>query len=378
MILKRMLKEQYRMQADLYKGRYFKLFPVTVFLISLATLYPLKIYSDMTISGVAAGLTGFTALLGLAAGMVGFSSRDEVRNLIGDRSLLVYTSRTLPISRNKLLGLFVLNDAIYYSLMFILPLFLGFSIAYSVFAPLVIFQAFIAFILGALASFIISRTGIHLPSVFKTFYVSERGALTSKTIQDVTRSAGGLFKIFFSLLLLTGAYWFAVLKLPFEQVFMQNPLVTYSVLLGMSTISVYNWVNRFDELQDYLHLPIDREMLLKSKYRAFLFLALPLTTLFLVVSTYFYPGQLAISLFTLYSSIFVSLSLVSYLTGLKPNSELYDSKVFLKYVVLNSILLLPIAVSSIVLQFIGIPVFIGITVICVFVSGLLMYRSLQG
>jgi hypothetical protein len=373
-----MLKEQYRMQADMYKGRYFKLFPLTVFLITLSLLYPLKLYSDIAVSGVATGLTGFTALLGLAAGMVGFSSRDEARNLIGDRSLLVYTSRTLPLSRKKLLGLFVINDAIYYSLMFILPLFLAFSISYSTFAPVLFFQVFAAFIIGSLASFIVSRTGIRSPSVFTTSYVSERGALASKTIQDVTRSAGGLFKIFFTLLLLTGAYWLAVLNLPFEQVFMQNPLVTYSVLLGMSTISVYNWVNRFDELQDYLHLPVDREMLIKSKYHAFMFLALPLTTLFLVVSTYFYPGQLAISLLTLYSSMFVSLSLVSYLTGLNPNEELYDSKVFLKYVVLNSVLLLPIAVSSIILQFIGVPIFLGITGLCVLVSGFLMYLSLQG
>jgi hypothetical protein len=377
MILKRMLKEQYRMQADMYKGRYFKLFPLTVFAITLVTLYPFRIYSELAATEVTLGLTGFSVLLGLAAGMVGFSSRDEAENLIGDRSLLVYTSRTLPISQNKLLGLFVLNDAIYYSLMFIIPIFAGFSVAYMVFMPIVVLEIFAGFLGGAVVSFILSRTGMHSPSLFNLSYVSERGALTSKTIEDVSRSAGGLLKIFFTLLLLTGVYWLAVLNLPFEKVFMQNPLITYSVLLGMSTISVYNWVNRFDEEQDYLHLPINREMLVKSKFRAFVFLSVPLTTLFLGVSAYFYSGQFALSLLALYASTFVSLSLVSYLTGLNPNSELYDSKVFLKYVVLNSFLLLPIAVTSIVLQYLGTPVFIGVIAVCVTVSGLLMYRGLK-
>ncbi|MFT4868570.1 MAG: hypothetical protein ACI83Q_000174 [Colwellia polaris] len=377
MILKRMLKEQYRMQADMYKGRYFKLFPLTVFAITLVTLYPFRIYSELAATEVTLGLTGFSVLLGLAAGLVGFSSRDEAENLIGDRSLLVYTSRTLPISQNKLLGLFVLNDAIYYSLMFIIPIFAGFSVAYMVFMPIVVLKIFAGFLGGAVVSFILSRTGMHSPSLFNLSYVSERGALTSKTIEDVSRSAGGLLKIFFTLLLLTGVYWLAVLNLPFEKVFMQNPLITYSVLLGMSTISVYNWVNRFDEEQDYLHLPINREMLVKSKFRAFVFLSVPLTTLFLGVSAYFYSGQFALSLLALYASTFVSLSLVSYLTGLNPNSELYDSKVFLKYVVLNSFLLLPIAVTSIVLQYLGTPVFIGVIAVCVTVSGLLMYRGLK-
>jgi hypothetical protein len=377
MILKRMLKEQYRMQADMYKGRYFKLFPLTVFAITLVTLYPFRIYSELAATEVTLGLTGFSVLLGLAAGMVGFSSRDEAENLIGDRSLLVYTSRTLPISQNKLLGLFVLNDAIYYSLMFIIPIFAGFSVAYMVFMPIVVLEIFAGFLGGAVVSFILSRTGMHSPSLFNLSYVSERGALTSKTIEDVSRSAGGLLKIFFTLLLLTGVYWLAVLNLPFEKFFMQNPLITYSVLLGMSTISVYNWVNRFDEEQDYLHLPINREMLVKSKFRAFVFLSVPLTTLFLGVSAYFYSGQFALSLLALYASTFVSLSLVSYLTGLNPNSELYDSKVFLKYVVLNSFLLLPIAVTSIVLQYLGTPVFIGVIAVCVTVSGLLMYRGLK-
>lgn len=377
MILKRMLKEQYRMHANMYKGSYFKLFPLTVFLVTLATLYPFRIYSNIPQADITVGLAGFGAVLGIAAGLVGFSSRDEARNLIGDRSLLIYTSRTLPVSRKKLLGLFVLNDAIYYSIMFVIPLFAGFSAAYMTFAPMVLLQVFGAFLGGALLSLILARTGIELPSLFKTTYTSERGALTSKTIQDVSRSAGGVFKIFATLLLLTGAYWMAVIHLPFETVFMQNPLVTYSVLLGMSTISVYNWVNRFDDISDYLHLPVDREMVLHAKHRAFVFLAFPLTTLFLVVSSIYYSGALGLALLTLYSSIFISLSLISFLTGLNPNSELYDSKVFIEYVVLNSLLLLPVAVASILLEFIGVYIFVGLTGVAVALSGVLLWRSLK-
>jgi len=377
MILKRMLKEQYRMHADMYKGSYFKLFPLTVFLVTLATLYPFRMYSDIAQADMVLGLAGFGALLGIAAGLVGFSSRDEAKNLIGDRNLLIYTSRTLPVSQRKLLGLFVLNDAIYYSVMFVLPLFAGFSAAYMTFAPLLLLQIFGAFLIGALASLILARTGIEIPSLFYTVYTSERGPLTSKTIQDVSRSAGGVFKIFATLLLLTGAYWMAVIHLPFETVFLQNPLVTYSVLLGMSTISVYNWVNRFDELSDYLHLPVDREMILHAKHRAFVFMSFPLTTTFLLVSSYFFTGNLALGLLSLYSSIFISLSLVSFLTGLRPNSELYDSKVFIEYVVLNSLLLLPIAVASILLEFIGNMVFIGLTGVSVGLSAILLWRSLK-
>jgi len=49
----------------------------------------------------------------------------RTRNLLGDLTLLVFTARTLPLSQDRLLGIFVVKDLVYYAILFLLPMALG-------------------------------------------------------------------------------------------------------------------------------------------------------------------------------------------------------------------------------------------------------------
>jgi len=54
-----------------------------------------------------------------------------MRNVLGDVTPLVFTSRTLPLSRRRLLGVFLLKDLLFYSAFFLAPV----ALAFAPFAP---------------------------------------------------------------------------------------------------------------------------------------------------------------------------------------------------------------------------------------------------
>jgi hypothetical protein len=65
---------------------------------------------------------------------------------------------------------------------------------------------------------------------------------------------------------------------------------------------------------------------------------------FLAVSS---PSSWILSLVTAASTVTLTMGAASLITGLKPNSRLYDSAVFLKYLVLNSLFVVPLLALSV-------------------------------
>ncbi len=343
-----MLKEEWRMHSELFHGSSFAMFPVMIFLISLTGSYALIELSTLGINTLIQVMGALGVFMGLSVGAIGFWSRDAMKNVLGPANLLIYSSRTLPVSRTRLLASFLLMDTIYYTAFFLIPLSAGaFLISgFAVFSGIGLL--FCGFLAGLLTSLILSSVSTKLPG-FGLGYSDLFGALTGKTIIDVIRSTGGIMKVIFSLTVLTGLYWFLVLYFPFASQFLQNPVISFGVLIGTVSLTVYNWINRFDDIEEYLYLPISSDTLLKSKQKAFIILSLPLTSIFLVVAFIIYPVSYLDAFFTALASVstqIYTLGLGSYLTGLKPNYRLFDSKVFMKYLAANSLLVLPLLMVS--------------------------------
>lgn len=348
-LLREMLKEEWRMHSELFSGRSFAFFPVIIFTLSAVFSYMLN-FADIGFGSVSNGIGFLGIFLGLSVGSIGFSSRDAVKNVLGPTSFLVYSSRTLPVKDLTLIAVFLFKDLVYYSFLFLLPLSLGFAL-YSV--PVVISGGAMllgGFILGLLSAVTAARLSLRIPG-FSSSYRNRISPLADKTVLDTMRSSGGLLKIIFSLTVLTGFYWFMVLNFSFTRAFLTNPVLSFSALLGIVSLSVYNWINRFDSLEDYTYLPVEKNSLLAGKQKAFLAVSVPLITAFLGLTLIFYPVEPLIFALALLSSLavqFYTLGLTSWLTGLKPNSRLFDSRIFAKYGVLTLLAVLPLLLLSII------------------------------
>lgn len=349
-ITERMMREEWRMHSEMFSGRSFAFFPAIIFGLTSAGVWLTVTYSTLQASAVNTGLVGLGAFFGLSVGAIGFSSSDAMKNVLGPTNFLVYSSRTLPVSERRLLAAFLAKDLIYYSLMFLAPVAAASVIFTSGSALTGALNMYIAFFLSLIASVSLAKLSLGLPG-FSWSYGNSVSPLVDKTVVDVLRSTGGLLKVMFSLTVLTGFYWFAAIHFPLASVLLENPVLSFSVLIGTVTLSVYNWINRFDDLDDYTHLPVDRAQLLLAKQKAFLLTAIPLTLMLIFASSLVYnvtAEVLAISALLGVSVELYTVGLASYFTGLKPNSRLFDSKVFLKFIAANTAAVVPLVILTLV------------------------------
>jgi hypothetical protein len=120
-----MVREEWRFHSELFGGRRFAAFPLFVTLLAAGAVQLLQ-FTGTSLAGVVAGVHALVFAFGLHTGTIGLLGRDSVRDLLGEVSLLLFTDRTLPLSRTRLLAVFVVKDVAYYAVLFLLPLALAF------------------------------------------------------------------------------------------------------------------------------------------------------------------------------------------------------------------------------------------------------------
>jgi len=116
-----MLVEEWRLHAGLFGGRRFGAFPAVMVVLGAAGL---TLLAELGVARgtVVGGLHAVVAFLGLQVGTIGLVGRDTMRNVFGDVSLLVGSSRTLPVSWRRVLATFLLKDLLYYAGLILGPL----------------------------------------------------------------------------------------------------------------------------------------------------------------------------------------------------------------------------------------------------------------
>ncbi|GAB7011090.1 hypothetical protein [Halorubrum trueperi] len=108
----------------LFRGGHFAAFPVLIAALTAGAAW-LLVATGTDPGTVFAGLHALVFVFGLHTGSIGFVGRDALRNLLGDLTLLVFSARTLPLSQDRLLGIFVVKDLVYYAVLFLVPMSLG-------------------------------------------------------------------------------------------------------------------------------------------------------------------------------------------------------------------------------------------------------------
>jgi hypothetical protein len=124
-LFRRMLVEEFRLHTELFGSRRFAVFPIfTAFLVGAGVWLLDQTGTELDL--VIAGLFVLILFVGFQVGTIGLVGRDAMRNVLGDMTLLVFSARTLPVSRRQLLSVFLVKDLVYYVVFFLTPVVVGF------------------------------------------------------------------------------------------------------------------------------------------------------------------------------------------------------------------------------------------------------------
>ena len=119
-----LFREEWRLHAELFGGRRFLLFPALLAGLSATGAFALAETGTAT-ADVVAGLHLLVFAFGLYSGTAGFAGSDMLENVFGRLTLVLSSTETLPLSRRRLLGAFLVKDALYYGGLFVLPMAFG-------------------------------------------------------------------------------------------------------------------------------------------------------------------------------------------------------------------------------------------------------------
>ena len=349
-LVKRMIKEEWRMHSTLYRGKSFAFFPVLVFLFTFIFAYATTQYSTLGHEPIGTTLTALAAFIGLAIGNLNYSGREAWKNVLGDTNYLIYSSRTLPISRKNILTQLIAKELIYYTTLFLAPVALGGLLGTGLQTTKSILLMIPAFLTGIIIGLTTAQITLKksTPKLIDYRKLNFLKPVANKSILDILRSSGGIFKIIFSLGLLTAFYWYAVLYFPFTQIFLNNPLISYSIMIGLLNLTIYNWLNRFDNLKDYKKQPLNKTKILNNKKQAYLTTTIPTTIILITLSAIIYPQHYILSLTTAITMTIYNLAIAIHTTGLKPNNKMFNTKTFTKYLLLQNLIAGPLLATSII------------------------------
>ena len=400
-----MLREEYRLHAELFGSRRFLAMPLVVAVVAGGGLRLLA-WSGTPVGTIVAGTHALVFFFGLQVGTIGLVGRDALRDVLGETTLLVFSGRTLPLSPRRLLGTFVLKDIVYYLVFFLTPLVAGFLALAGAggLAPGAVALLWVTvgatFALGSGTSLALASLGarskgtlaatvaalavglflfpsaavgltpyalyteptaanvlasavvvlVALVSGIALFDPAARsgvrridpdrferlrrlgGVYTARSLLEVSRSSGSVWKAGFSLGVL-----FAVAALLLDRLAAATTLspsggIAFGTLLGLGTFTTYNWVTQSDSPREFLRYPAGLGAAFRGKRRAFFVLSLPFGAGYLALAAVWYPiadllvGAAVLPLVSMY--VF---GLTAYLTGFSPNELLFDTLTFAVY-----------------------------------------------
>lgn len=425
-VFEAMLREEWRMHSELFGGIRFAAFPIFVTVVGAGTTWLLA-ETGTDPSAVVAGTFVLAFLLGLQTGMVGFVGSQAMRDLLGGITLLLFSARTLPLSQRRLLGIFLIKDAVYYAFLFMVPLSVALlPVQSEAFFPHLWLSITLAFLLGlvitvtaialstrgrigrlALLAFVMAVGGLAVtgqidvlsytaygfyqdPSLgaagrvlgpvlglsivgillFNMEYSSTSrtasnhfvtlrdrlgtdDAVLLKTLIDVHRSSGGVWKVLLSagIILAVGGFLISLAG----RITGVEPLwgVGFGAVLGLTAFSTYNWITQFDDVQSYFGYPLGPRAVFRSKARMFLLLGLPIAAVCYLVGVGWAGTTLldlavgAILLGGLQSYFF---GLTVYITGFNPNEFLFDVVLFAAFTVAVAAVLVPVLIVGFIAE----------------------------
>lgn len=389
------------------------------FLVAMPFLLPFtfrQAYASMYLRDVI-----FYVLLILVPGLGGVLVASVVADFYVSSVLVAFVAVTLSfllgISFSFLASVLYLRSKALFLAM--ISAFLALAVAYGVFAliPLEfllpswgfqanlrplgddLWQAALYLVVSVLASFIMAALAVvsvaeaplgkaqRIKESFPRYFEAMRFArslqsLLAKELSDMARSGGAskmLLAYVVPLLLLSFTTWYVnnglAIPVGFNTVF-------YAAMVGSFGIMLYSWISNVDAV-DYLEtLPVSVPQVIKAKLAAFFLLTVVIATGFVVgIALANDETQLLwLALPVLYITTAFMVIATAYLTGLSPNSVLFNPSVMTRFMAISLLPDLGITILSFSLN--SNPVFAaaGIALVCfaLLASTLFFYRALEG
>lgn len=126
-IFKNMFKEEWRIHTSSIESKAFVFFPILIAIISgIATFFLPNILKIMEISLIFKYVHYMFMFLGISVGAFGLFGKEIMNRRFGQASLIAYSSRSLPISERTIFTAFFMKDILYYLILWILPIIVGF------------------------------------------------------------------------------------------------------------------------------------------------------------------------------------------------------------------------------------------------------------
>ncbi len=173
-------------------------------------------------------------------------------------------------------------------------------------------------------------------------------AFVAKDFLDLKRSEGGLGKLIFSFLLPAALVWMLLSAL--EKVIpVLNTLILFSLVLGVLSSSMYNWLTEYDIFASYAFFPLKVSDMIRSKLNSYIFLNLVPFIVLVLLTLKKDPAILLPALLLFISISLYMVSILVYLTGLSPSINLYSGKTFALY----TLSVMPLLLANVILSMFG-------------------------
>jgi hypothetical protein len=172
------------------------------------------------------------------------------------------------------------------------------------------------------------------------------------------------FSLIFPLIVMSGMIG---LLSGMEDVPVSFNLTFFAVMVSFFTISIYTHLSNIDFLEFDQSVPINTPQLIRVKLRIYLVLSLPISLLFLITMA-LVTGDLLGLIFGI-PLVLIAVPymgyVTAYLTGLWTNSLIFDSSVFLRYMIFTVLPLMFSTMMSFMMVEMLIPSLVGIAVIII-------------
>ncbi|AGB16129.1 hypothetical protein Halru_1521 [Halovivax ruber XH-70] len=176
--------------------------------------------------------------------------------------------------------------------------------------------------------------------------------LVAKVLLELGRSSGGFAKPFVSVGLLFGLVAGSLGIVESITGVAPAPGIFFGGILGVSAFTTYNWLTQFDDVSDYLVLPVSVVDVFRAKQLAFLFVGLPTAGLPYLLAVVWFDATLLDAIaggavLVGYSGYYYGLTVA--LAGFSPNEFLFDGGRFAAFGGGVAIVLVPTLLAAFVL-----------------------------
>jgi len=177
--------------------------------------------------------------------------------------------------------------------------------------------------------------------------LDEAGTLT-KSLLDVGRSSGGLWKVVFSQGLVFAVVVVLLAYLPGVVPVRPSPGLTLAAVLALGAFTTYNWLCQFEDEAFWGALPVDLSTVFRAKLLAYLLLSVPTGLFYLALGTWLFGVETTLLGAAVYLPLVVYVfGLTAFVAGLRPTELLFDTPVFALFSAAMMAVLMPLVVLAI-------------------------------